>query len=62
MLSKGKRRVAGRMLMDMAKYIAVIGIIGYTFTDKMTNQVGVFLAVAAIVAAVLGFYTIPPGD
>ena len=58
---KERRRETGKMLMDIAKYIATVGIVGGTLTERMTYQMAAALVFSAVVAFVLGFYTIPPG-
>lgn len=55
-----RRREAGKMLIDIAKYIVTVGIIGGILTDKMSVVAAIAIFIVAIMSFVVGFYTIPP--
>ena len=48
------------MFIDIAKYIATVGVIGGVISERMTSGIAVALVVVAMTSFVIGFYTIPP--
>jgi uncharacterized membrane protein len=55
-----RRRELGKMLMDVAKYLATVGLIGELLTNKLTTSVGFFTTMVVLMLVVLAFYVIPP--
>ncbi|PIU84428.1 MAG: hypothetical protein COS67_13290, partial [Deltaproteobacteria bacterium CG06_land_8_20_14_3_00_44_19] len=55
-----RRKELGKMLMDIAKYLATVGFIGSLLTDKLSVAAGISIFAAVIVLVVISFYTIPP--
>lgn len=60
MKHEDRRREAGKMFIDVAKYIVTVGIIGGILTEKMTVIAAIAIFIVAIISFVIGFYTIPP--
>ena len=60
MKHEDRRREAGKMFIDIAKYIVTVGIIGGILTDKMSVIVAIAIFIVALVSFIVGFYTIPP--
>jgi hypothetical protein len=60
MRHEDRRREAGRMFIDIAKYIATVGVIGGLLSEKMTPAIATALIAVAISSFIIGFYTIPP--
>lgn len=55
-----RRKELGKMLMDVAKYLATIGLIGGILTKNITAIAG-FVTVAVVGFLILvAFYVIPP--
>ena len=55
-----RRKEAGRMFIDIAKYIVTVGIIGGIAFERMNTTMATAIFVVAIISFVIGFYTIPP--
>ena len=60
MKHEDRRKEAGKMLMDVTKYMITVGIIGGILTEKVSRITGIFLFVIAIIVFLIGFYIIPP--
>lgn len=60
MRHEGRRKEAGKMFIDVAKYIVTVGIIGNILSAKMSIIAAVAIFSVAIISFVIGFYTIPP--
>ena len=48
------------MLLDIAKYLATVGLLGAFIVDKLTIPLGIFMIVASLAMFIIGFYVIPP--
>jgi|GEM_PF-2517447 len=48
------------MLMDVAKYLATVGLIGGFLTKTLTVEMGLAIAMVVLVLTITAFYTIPP--
>jgi len=48
------------MLLDIAKYLATVGLLGAFLVDKLTAHLGILMAAVTLVAFIAGFYVIPP--
>lgn len=55
-----RRRELGKMLMDVAKYLATVGLIGGILTDNLSLIGGLYLASIVGLLLLLAFYIIPP--
>ncbi len=55
-----RRKELGRMLMDVAKYLATVGLIGGILTDSLSLIGGFYLAAIVGLLLLLAFYIIPP--
>ena len=55
-----RRYEAGKMLMDVTKYLLTIGLIGGVITNKITSLSAVFIIVAVIILFAVAYFTIPP--
>jgi hypothetical protein len=60
MKHEDRRREAGKMFIDIAKYIVTVGIVGGMLSERMTIFMAIAIFVVAIVSFIIGFYTIPP--
>jgi hypothetical protein len=60
MKHEDRRREAGKMFIDVAKYIVTVGIIGGVLTEKMSVIAASAIFIVAIISFIIGFYTIPP--
>jgi len=60
MRHEDRRKEAGKMFIDIAKYIVTVGIIGGILTEKMSVVVAIAIFIVAIISFIIGFYTIPP--
>lgn len=60
MKNEDRRREAGKMFIDIAKYIITVGFIGGILTDKLTSLLAIVLIVVAIISFIIGFLVIPP--
>jgi len=60
MRHEDRRKEAGKMFIDIAKYIITVGVIGGMLSERMTVIMAIAIFVIAIVAFIIGFYTIPP--
>ena len=56
-----RRKELGKMIMDVAKYLATVGLIGGILTNHLTfaNGLAIIFLVALLLA--VAFFTIPPG-
>jgi hypothetical protein len=54
-----RRKALGNMLMDIAKYLATLGLIGGTLTNSLTAIGSVIIAVIVIALIAGAFYVIP---
>lgn len=59
MKNEDRRKELGKMLMDIAKYLATVGFIGSLLTDRLNIVSGVSIFTAVIVLVIVSFYTIP---
>lgn len=57
---KKRRYEAGKMLMDVTKYLLTIGLIGGIITNKITIFSSVFTVAAVIILFAVAYFTIPP--
>lgn len=46
--------------MDVAKYLATVGLIGSVLTNSLTTYAGIIVTVIIVVLILVAFYTIPP--
>jgi len=60
MKHEDRRREAGKMFIDVAKYSVTVGIIGGILAEKMPISAAIAIFIVAIISFVIGFYTIPP--
>ncbi|MFH1096121.1 MAG: hypothetical protein ABH886_01335 [Candidatus Desantisbacteria bacterium] len=60
MKHEDRRKELGKMLMDIAKYLATVGFIGNLLAGEKIN-IGVSMAilVTVVLLVVIAFYTIP---
>lgn len=59
MMHEDRRREAGKMLMDVTKYLLTVGVIGGALTEKFSVATAIALFVIAVAVFIIGFYTIP---
>jgi len=55
-----RRKELGKMFMDVAKYLATVGLIGGILTNKLTFLNGLFIIIIVISLGIVAFFTIPP--
>ena len=60
MKHEDRRKEAGKMFIDVAKYIVTVGIIGNILSEKMSIAAATAIFTVAIISFIIGFYTIPP--
>lgn len=60
MKHEDRRREAGKMFIDIAKYIVTVGMISGILSEKMSVMMATAIFVVAIISFVVGFYTISP--
>ncbi|MCH7733314.1 MAG: hypothetical protein IIB44_12545 [Candidatus Marinimicrobia bacterium] len=60
MIHEDRRKELGRMLMDVGKYLATVGLIGGILTDKLTLMTGFAIATMVLILILVAFYIIPP--
>ena len=60
MVHEDRRKEAGKMFIDVAKYIVTVGIIGNILSEKMSVTAAAAIFTVAIISFIIGFYTIPP--
>ncbi|MEW6419186.1 MAG: DUF6722 family protein [Nitrospirota bacterium] len=60
MRHEDRRKEAGKMLMDVTKYLLTVGVIGGFLSEKFPYVSGIILFVVALVVFIAGFYSIPP--
>jgi hypothetical protein len=62
MRSEDRRRELGRMLMDVAKYLATVGLIGGVLTSTLTAVTGLIITFVVVTLTLVAFYIIPPNE
>ncbi|MBI4824741.1 MAG: hypothetical protein HY805_11035 [Nitrospirae bacterium] len=60
MKHEDRRKELGKMLMDVAKYLATVGLIGSFLTRTLTFEVGLVITIVVLGLTIIAFYTIPP--
>jgi len=55
-----RRKEAGKMFIDISKYIITVGVIGNIAYEKAPPTVALSIFTVAVITFVIGFYTIPP--
>lgn len=60
MKHEDRRKEAGKMFIDVAKYIVTVGIIGNLLSEKMSVIAATAIFSVAIISFIIGYYTIPP--
>jgi hypothetical protein len=55
-----RRKELGKMLMDVAKYLATVGLVGSFLTDNLTYPAGLIITIVTLVLLTVAFYIIPP--
>ena len=55
-----RRKELGKMFMDVAKFLAMLGPIGGILTNKLTFLNGLVIIIAVVILLTLTFFTIPP--
>ena len=59
MRHEDRRKEAGKMFIDVAKYIVTVGVIGNILSEKMSIMEALAIITVAALSFVIGFYTIP---
>ncbi|MCL4456190.1 MAG: hypothetical protein M1147_07365 [Nitrospirae bacterium] len=59
MKHEDRRKEAGKMLMDVTKYLLTVGVIGSVLTEKVSYATSIAFFVIAIIVFLFGFYAIP---
>jgi len=54
-----RRKEAGKMFIDIAKYSVTVGILGNVLSDKMNVFIMILIFAVAIISFIIGIYTIP---
>lgn len=54
-----RRYEAGKMLMDVTKYLLTIGLIGGVLTNKLTSLSAILIIFAVIILFIVAYFTIP---
>ena len=62
MKHEDRRKELGRVLMDIGKYLATVGLIGNFLTNTLTIINSIFIITIVMVIMIIGFYTIPPKE
>ncbi len=60
MKHEDRRKELGKMLMDVAKYLATVGLIGSILTNSLTIYGGVAITIIVVSLILIAFYIIPP--
>lgn len=55
-----RRHKIGEMVIDIAKYLITVGLIGGIFTDKVSFVMGIIIICIVITISLVGFFIIPP--
>ena len=55
-----RRKELGKMFMDVAKYLATVGLIGGFLTEKLTYHGGFGITIVVLILLLVAFYIIPP--
>jgi len=55
-----RRKEAGKMFIDISKYIITVGVIGNIAYGNLSSTVTLFIFMIAVISFVLGICTIPP--
>jgi hypothetical protein len=58
--ARDRRLELGKMLLDVAKYLATVGLIGGFLTNTLTAPSGLLIAVVVVMLVIVAFYVIPP--
>ncbi len=48
------------MLLDVAKYLSTVGLVGAFIVDKLTSRLAIVIIALSLTVFVIGFYVIPP--
>ena len=59
MKHEDRRKEAGKMFIDIAKYIVTVGVIGGIVSEKMPVGAAIAIFVVAVISFIIGFFTIP---
>ena len=59
MRHEDRRKEAGKMLMDVTKYLLTVGVIGGVLTEKFSYITASALFIIALLVFIIGFYAIP---
>ncbi len=54
-----RRKELGKMLMDVAKYLATVGLIGGILTENITAIAGIAIVAVVAILIIVAFFTIP---
>ena len=60
MKHENRRKEAGKMFIDVAKYIVTVGVIGNIISEETSISTSIAIFIVAIISFIIGFYTIPP--
>ncbi|MDA8215117.1 MAG: hypothetical protein M0Z64_07555 [Nitrospiraceae bacterium] len=60
MRHEDRRKEAGKMFIDVAKYSITAGILGNVLSEKMNISIMVIIFAVSVISFTIGFYTIPP--
>lgn len=60
MLHEDRRKEAGKMFLDISKYIVTAGLVGGLVAENMPVATAFAIFIVAVVVFLVGFYTIPP--
>lgn len=55
-----RRNELGKILMDIAKYLATVGLISGFLTNTLTAFSGFVITCVVVLLIAVGFYVIPP--
>ncbi|MBI5787723.1 MAG: hypothetical protein HZA78_02555 [Candidatus Schekmanbacteria bacterium] len=59
MKNEDRRKELGKMLMDIAKYLATIGLIGGMLTQTLNFINGIVIVLVVLILTIVAFFTIP---
>jgi len=57
-----RRKEAGKMFIDISKYIITVGVVGGMAFEKVSVQTAIAIFMVAILSFITGFYMIPPKE
>ncbi len=60
MRHEDRRKELGKMLMDIAKYTATVGLVSGLLAGGISAAKGFIIIIAVLILATVGFYTVPP--